>query len=52
MNVFNPSMELKYYHYHPSGDTTRTYLNKKLERTEFVAGAHEFIYSCRLKDIK
>jgi len=52
MNVFNPSMELKYYHYHPSGDTTRTYLNKKLERTEFVAGAHEFIYSCKIKDIK
>ena len=52
MNVFNPSMELKYYHYHPSGDKTRTYLNEKLERTEFVMGAHEFIYSCKIKDIK
>lgn len=52
MNVFNPSMDLKYYHYHPSGDTTRTYLNENLERTEFVMGAHEFIYSCKIKDIK
>ena len=52
MNVFNPSMDLKYYHYHPSGDKTRTYLNEKLERTEFVMGAQEFIYSCKIKDIK
>jgi hypothetical protein len=52
MNVFNPSTELKYYHYHPSGDTTRTYLNEKLEKLEFVEGAHEFIHSCRLSDIK
>jgi hypothetical protein len=52
MNVFNPSQDLKYYHYHPSGDTTRTYLNEKLERLEFVMGAHEFIYPCSINDIK
>lgn len=52
LNVFNPSMDLKYYHYHPSGDSTRTYLNEKLERTEVVTGAHEFIYLCSLNDIK
>lgn len=52
MNVFNPSLDLKYYHYHPSDDSTRTYLNEKLERTEFVMGPHEFIYSCSLNDIK
>ena len=28
------------------------YLNEKLERTEFVVGPHEFIYSCRLNDVK
>jgi hypothetical protein len=52
LNVFNPSIDLKYYHYHPSGDSTRTYLNEKLERTEVVMGAHEFIYLCSLNDIK
>jgi len=52
LNVFNPSMDLKYYHYHPSGDSTRTYLNEKLERTEVVMGAHEFIHLCSLNDIK
>jgi hypothetical protein len=52
MDVFNPSMELKYYHYHPSDDSTRTYLNEKLEKTEFVIGPYEFIYLCSLNDIK
>jgi hypothetical protein len=52
MDVFNPSKDLKYYHYHPSDDSTRTYLNEKGERIEFVIGAHEFVYLCSLNDIK
>lgn len=52
MDVFNPSKDLKYYHYHPSGDTTRTYLNEKLERLEIVMGNYEFIYPCYINDVK
>jgi hypothetical protein len=50
--VYNPSKDLKYYHYHPSDDLTRTYLDENRQRKEFIVGPHEFVIPCTLNDIK
>jgi hypothetical protein len=52
LDVYNPSKDLKYYHYHPSDDATRTYLNERGERKEMIHGPYEFIYPCNLIDLK
>lgn len=52
MNVYNPSKDLKYYHYHPSGDTTRVYLDEKLQIKYKTDGLYEFLEPCSINDIK
>lgn len=53
MDIYNPSRDLKYYHYHPSEDSTRMYLDEKtLARKELVIGPYEFLTPCNLEDIK
>jgi hypothetical protein len=52
MDIYNPSKDLKYYHYHPSDDATRTYLDENLRRKVWVSGPHEFLEPCCLNDIK
>lgn len=51
-NVYNPSKDLKYYHYHPSDDLTRTYLDENRQRKSYITGPHEFLIPCSLNDIK
>jgi hypothetical protein len=51
-NVYNPSKDLKYYHYHPSDDLTRTYLDENRQKKEHIDGPHEFLIPCTLNDIK
>jgi len=52
LNVYNPSIDLMYFHYHPSGNYTRTYLNDKGERNCFIDGPYEFIDPCQIINIK
>lgn len=49
-NVLNPSKSIKTYHYHPSGDSTRMYLNPDYSRNCFVEGPHEHITPCKIED--
>lgn len=52
MDIYNPSKDLKYYHYHPSGDSTRFYLDENLNRKFKVEGLYEYIEPCSINDIK
>ena len=42
-NVINPSLTIKTYHYHLTGDETRTYLDSSFQRTRMVVGPYEFL---------
>ena len=42
-NVLNPSKSIKTYHYHPSGDSTRMYLNSDYSRNCYVEGPYEHL---------
>jgi hypothetical protein len=41
--VINPSLSIETYHYHLTGDATRTYLDSLCERTRMVQGPYEFL---------
>lgn len=41
--VINPSLTIKTYHFHVTGDETRTYLDSSYQRTRMVQGPYEFL---------
>jgi hypothetical protein len=49
-NVLNPSKSIKTYHYHPSGDSTRMYLNSDYSRNCYVEGPYEHLTPYKLDD--
>jgi hypothetical protein len=46
--VLNPSLTIKVFHYHPSDDETRTYLNKDYTRNCFIEGPYEHLIPYKL----
>jgi len=41
--IINPSLTIKTYHFHLTGDETRTYLDSLCQRTRMVLGPYEFL---------
>jgi hypothetical protein len=48
--VLNLGPSIKTYHYHPSGDSTRSYLNPDYSRNCYVEGPYEFLIPCKIED--
>lgn len=49
-DVLNPSKSIKVYHYHPSNDKTRTYLNPDYSKNCYVEGPYEHLTPYKLDD--
>jgi hypothetical protein len=47
-DVLNPSKSIKVFHYHPSDDLTRTYLNPDYSKNCFVDGPYEHLTPYKL----